>query len=71
MLNVEVDGLSHYARKHLDAKRDKKITSLGWTVLRFSNVEILNWKNCGMPMESYISTTLAAHGIQVSPSTAT
>jgi very-short-patch-repair endonuclease len=69
-LAIEVDGHSHHARKDLDLKKDRKLSDLGWTVLRFWNWDIVTWINTGMPMESYISMTLAAHGIQVSRSTA-
>jgi hypothetical protein len=69
-LAIEVDGHSHASRKHLDQKKDAKLRSLGWTVLRFSNRDILTWNNSGRPTGSSISMTLAAHGIQVTPSTA-
>ena len=65
---VEVDGFSHGSRKAQDEKKDAKLRSLGWTVLRFSNPDILTWKGSGMPMESSISMTLAEHYIRVSPS---
>lgn len=67
---IEVDGHSHRSRKDQDAKKDAVLTSLGWTVLRFWNWDILNWIASGRPTESSISTTLARHGIQVFPSTA-
>jgi len=67
---VEVDGTSHHGRRDKDAKKDERLASLGWTVLRFWNQDILIWRDSGMPMGSSISTTLAAHGIQVSPSAA-
>lgn len=64
---IEVDGLSHHSRRHLDAKKDTKLASLGWIVLRFSNQDILTWSATGMPMDGSISTTLARHGIHLSP----
>lgn len=60
---IEVDGNCHYSRKDQDAKKDAKLTSLGWTVLRFWNREILAWSDSGMPTESSIFTTLRLHGI--------
>jgi very-short-patch-repair endonuclease len=62
---IEVDGNSHHVetRKVEDAKKEAMLRSLGWTVLRFWNEEILNWSNSGRPTESYISMTLAQHGI--------
>lgn len=36
---LEIDGGSHSSRKHLDAKRDALLTSLGWCVYRISNQE--------------------------------
>jgi hypothetical protein len=60
---IEVDGFSHGARRDLDAKKDTKLGSFGWTVLRFLNRDILNWINTGMPTESFISMTLAQHNI--------
>jgi hypothetical protein len=62
---IEVDGASHHARKELDKKKDLKLDSLGWKVLRFWNKDILNWKNTGMPTETYIFTTLKQHGIRL------
>ena len=42
-LAIELDGNSHRQkrRQELDRKKDQKLTSLGWTVLRFSNTEAL------------------------------
>ena len=65
-IGVELDGNSHYARKAQDEKKDAKLASLGWTVLRFWNRDILNWRDAGTPMESSISMILAQHGIRVS-----
>jgi hypothetical protein len=43
MLAIEVDGSSHNSGlvKERDAKKGKALSNLGWTVLRFSNKEIL------------------------------
>lgn len=62
---IEVDGPSHSGPKARgrDQKKDAKLVSLGWTVLRFSNKEILDWIQSGMQTDASISTTLASHGI--------
>ncbi len=39
-LVVEVDGASH-TNPDRDARRDKRLTSLGYTVLRFTNMQVL------------------------------
>jgi hypothetical protein len=43
MLVVEVDGSTHSSAKAkvLDAKKDKALSLLGWSVLRFSNREVM------------------------------
>ena len=43
MVGIEVDGLSHCSleRQAQDRKKDAKLRSLGWTVLRFSNREVI------------------------------
>jgi hypothetical protein len=56
---IEADGFSHVAlkRRAMDRKKDDKLAELGWTVLRFSNQEILN--SAGSVVErilSYCST---------------
>ncbi len=66
MIGIEADGASHYSRKELDKKKDTKLNSLGWTILRFWNKDILNWKNTGMHPETYISMTLKQHNIHLS-----
>tara|TARA_Y100000296_G_C5059076_1_gene198834 strand:- start:118 stop:681 length:564 start_codon:yes stop_codon:yes gene_type:complete len=63
---IEVDGTSHFSRKEKDKKKDAKLASLGWKVLRFWNKDILNWKNTGMKPESSISTILKQNGIRLS-----
>ncbi len=44
MLAVEVDGGSHSSRKVMerDARKDAFLASRGWTVLRFTNQEVLS-----------------------------
>jgi hypothetical protein len=42
LICVEVDGRSHHGvRKVQDKKKDKLLRGLGWTVLRFSNREVI------------------------------
>jgi hypothetical protein len=67
---IEVDGASHRSRKDQDQKKDAKLASLGWTVLRLWNKDILSWSSSETLMETSISTTLGLHGIRLSPSTA-
>lgn len=40
---VEIDGGSHraIARREADARKDQLLTALGWTMLRFTNKEVL------------------------------
>ena len=42
-IGVEVDGMSHSAlsRKAQDAKKDAFLAGLGWSILRFSNREVM------------------------------
>ena len=44
MIAIEIDGFSHVAekRKFLDMKKEDKLNSLGWKVLRFTNKEVLS-----------------------------
>ena len=41
---VEIDGGSHssLARQEQDRKKDAFLRSIGWTVLRFSNAEVMD-----------------------------
>lgn len=64
---IEVDGNTHHARKDQDRKKEDKLASLGWTVLRFWNRDILTWNDSGRPTDGSISMTLAAHGILPTP----
>jgi hypothetical protein len=67
LIAIEVDGGSHASTlgRQRDAKKNLKLNSLGWTVLRFSNKEILAWINSGMQKDGSISTTLRQHGIRL------
>ena len=42
MLIVEVDGSSHFSKAAYDAYRQKRLESLGFTVVRFTEGEVLN-----------------------------
>jgi very-short-patch-repair endonuclease len=39
-LVIEIDGYSHYFKQEKDAERDKKLSELGYTVLRFTENEV-------------------------------
>ncbi len=41
-LIIEIDGNSHYNKPEYDAYRQKKLENLGFTILRFSEGEVLN-----------------------------
>lgn len=64
---IEVDGFSHASWKAVerDRKKDQLLTSFGWIVLRFTNQQVLNWIDSGMPMENSIFMTFRRHGIRV------
>src|SRR5690606_20009381 len=64
-MSIELDGNSHYSRKDLDQKKDEKLDSLGWKVLRFWNKDVMNWISTGMKADHFISMTLKSNGIQV------
>lgn len=69
MIAIEVDGPSHSSLRAQDKDRRKTqiLTSFGWKVLRFSNSQILDWIDAGMPMESFISTTFKQLSIPLLP----
>lgn len=57
-VGVEIDGGSHNAdeRKEQDAKKDEFLASKGWSVLRFTNEEVLgNLEGCVQTVMSTIS----------------
>ena len=62
---IEVDGTSHRSliSKERDARKTAYLESLGWTVLRFWNKDILTWSATGMPADASISMTLRQHSI--------
>lgn len=57
-VGIEVDGSSHHAkaRQEQDEKKTKLLSELGWTVLRFSNQEVMeNLSGCVQTVLSTIS----------------
>jgi len=42
---VEIDGNTHFSRKSIDQKKDNKLSSLGWRVIRIKNPEVLKMKS--------------------------
>jgi very-short-patch-repair endonuclease len=40
MIGIEVDGASHRGRRDQDAKKDKKLTAMGWSVIRLTNEQV-------------------------------
>jgi hypothetical protein len=62
---IEVDGGSHNSTlaRYRDPKKDGKLTELGWKVLRFSNKEILAWRDSGHPTDASISMILQRNSI--------
>lgn len=65
-INIEVDGHSHRSRKEKDFKRDMKLNSLGWKVLRFWNWDVLAWLDNGMLEDHSVALALAECGVKVS-----
>jgi very-short-patch-repair endonuclease len=58
MLAIEIDGGSHASitRKASDQRKDRFLVGLGWTVLRFTNKEVLrNLTSCVQTLMSTIS----------------
>lgn len=64
---IEVDGPGHknYKRQEKDRKKEAKLASLGWIVLRFWNKQIIDWIDTGMKKDSYISTILRQNNIRL------
>lgn len=57
-IGIEVDGRSHgvIERQIQDRKKEKFLQSVGWTVLRFSNAEVMaNLSECVQMVQSTIS----------------
>lgn len=38
---IEVDGYSHHFKNEEDIKRDKALTELGFSILRFTDAEVM------------------------------
>jgi len=56
-IGLEVDGASHYAlrQRSKDAKKDAFLSGLGWTVLRFTNAQVL--EDSASCVREIVSTT--------------
>lgn len=44
-LIIEVDGISHEGKENKDAERDKFLSTMGFTVLRFTDFDVLQDMN--------------------------
>src|SRR6266540_1148952 len=56
---IEVDGSAHLltSRKQIDQEKDKYLISNGWTVFRFTNLEVMtNPKLCAQKVFEYITS---------------
>lgn len=44
MIAIEIDGVSHntITRQQLDIKKDQFLKSIGWTIIRFKNLQVMN-----------------------------
>lgn len=52
---IEIDGPSAYSRKELSKKKETYLNSLGWTVIRFKNQEVLkNLEGCLKKIDEYL-----------------
>lgn len=56
MIGIEIDGISHktYKQKERDKKKEEKLCSLNWTILRFTNEEVQNIESCVQKIKSMI-----------------
>lgn len=62
---IEIDGFTHHSRHEQDIKKDAKLESLGWTVIRFWNKEVLSWYEAKDKTETRICQTLAVYNISL------
>ena len=53
-LIIEVDGISHEGKEQQDAERDKVLLGMGFTVLRFTDFDVLQDMN-------YVEDTIIAY----------
>ncbi|NQY67771.1 MAG: endonuclease domain-containing protein [Flavobacteriales bacterium] len=53
-LAIELDGSIHNNQKEEDASRDKILTSLGITVIRFRNNDLVNMEEVKSKIEFYL-----------------
>ena len=65
---IECDGYSHSSHwaKGADKRKTDFLVERGWTALRFSNQEILDWISSEKPTDSSISTIFRRLGIPAS-----
>ncbi|MBA9076142.1 endonuclease domain-containing protein [Rufibacter quisquiliarum] len=55
-LIIEVDGYSHNFKTDEDTARDKELTALGFTVLRFTDAEVIHdFPNVQRTLETWIA----------------
>ena len=59
-LIIEVDGSSHEGREEEDALRDKILSEMGFTILRFTNLDVLQDMN-------YVEDTIISYIISIYP----
>jgi very-short-patch-repair endonuclease len=60
-LAVEIDGATHSGKqKAIDAKKDAFLASCGWTVLRFSNEEVMEHSEACAAMVASTTSRLRA-----------
>ena len=62
---IELDGSQHYEEKGIlnDCKRDEYFTNLGFTVLRYSNLDVdRNFRGVCEDILKYINTSSTASG---------
>ncbi len=56
-LAIEIDGESHYGNEYRDKKRDERLKSLGVSVLRFDNLNVIyETDNILKAIEEWIKT---------------
>lgn len=70
-IGIEVDGVSHFSRKDQDQKKDEKLISLGWTIIRFWNKEIKEWLNSELPESCRVYKVLMQNKIAIKESETT
>lgn len=66
-LAIEVDGYSHASRRALDEKKTRVLSAIGWTVLRFTNQEVLSSLDSVVERVRLHSMTCKSQGIPPIP----